>query len=755
MSTDLEKIQAQAAVQQQPGAQGPGPLAGPPGPPGAPGGPRGAPLGPDELFRPKSVKFWLTLVCNFLALFLVALDRTIIATAVPRISDEFQALGDIGWYGSAYMLTTACAQLVYGRIYKFYDMKWTFIVSIVVFEIGSAICGAAPSSTVFIIGRAIAGLASAGIFSGTMLIMIPMIPLHRRPAFQGLFGMVFGLASVMGPLIGGGFTDGATWRWCFYINLPIGAVSLVFMVFFWNPPKEHHPPVPFMQHVKRLDPIGMLFFLPGCVCLLLALQWGGSTYDWGNWRIVMLFGVCVAATIAFISVQIMKPDTAMVPPKIITQRSVAFGVSFTFFLAGSMLMMVYFVPIWFQTVKQTSAINSGIYNLPLVLSLVVSSIAAGIITQKIGYYVPSMLISPAIMSIGEGLMTTFNRDTPPAQWIAYQFIAGFGLGFGMQTSGLAIQTVLPREDVSIGIAINFFVQQLGGAISTSIGQTILSNLLAAQLKQIPGFSGDVVVTEGATHLIDTVPEEFRHLIIDAYNFACQRIFLSATCMAFAALLCALGMEWKSIKKGAPGQGGPPGAGGPGKPVGPGGLNNPSNLEVGNMAEGRRSTASGKPTSSGADTSGGTLIPDNQTNSHYSMTGMPMQNLDPNNPYGQQVVYINPQYSASGSVDPNNPYGMGTPMVYANSPYNSGMIPVPVVYVNPQAYNAIAAGSVPDLNAAVAAAGVGTGEVCQNCRCSMVGAPHPLAMESTTSLALPLDEKKGGRSRSGSASDDHR
>lgn len=166
----------------------------------------------EDLYQPKSFKFWLTLFCNFLALFLVALDRTIISTAIPRITDEFKSLGDIGWYGSAYMLTTASSQLVFGRIYKFYDMKWTFLASIVVFEVGSAICGAAPNSPVFIAGRAIAGLASAGIFSGCMLIMIPMIPLHKRPMFQGMFGMIFGIASVMGPLVGGGFTSSVTWR---------------------------------------------------------------------------------------------------------------------------------------------------------------------------------------------------------------------------------------------------------------------------------------------------------------------------------------------------------------------------------------------------------------------------------------------------------------------------------------------------------------------------------------------------------------
>lgn len=182
-------------------------------------GPRPFGQGDNGLYQPKSLKFWLTLLCNFLALFLVALDRTIIATAIPRITDEFKSLGDIGWYGSAYMLTTASSQLVYGRIYKFYDMKWTFLISIVVFEVGSAICGAAPNSGVFIAGRAIAGLASAGIFSGCMLIMIPMIPLHKRPMFQGMFGMVFGIASVMGPLIGGGFTSAVTWRYLFFLSM--------------------------------------------------------------------------------------------------------------------------------------------------------------------------------------------------------------------------------------------------------------------------------------------------------------------------------------------------------------------------------------------------------------------------------------------------------------------------------------------------------------------------------------------------------
>lgn len=152
-------------------------------------------------------------------------------------------------------------------------------------------------------------------------------------------------------------------------------------------------------------------------------------------------------------------------------------------------------------------------------------------------------------------MSTLNPGSPSSHWVAFQFLTGFGLGFGMQTSGLAIQTVLPKEDVSTGIAINFFVQQLGGAVFTSVGQTILSNLLVKKLSGIPGIGGHVIVNEGATQLTNEVPPEYKDRVLDAYNYACQRIFLAAMGLAFASLLCACGMEWKSVKKGR--QGPPP------------------------------------------------------------------------------------------------------------------------------------------------------------------------------------------------------
>ncbi|RKK17464.1 Efflux pump roqT [Fusarium oxysporum] len=500
-----------------------------------------------ENYKPKTLKFWLIILSVFAAMFLVALDRTIIATAIPQITNDFQSLGDIGWYGSAYMLTTAAFQLIFGRIYRFYPLRTTFLVCILLFEIGSAICGAAPNSVAFIIGRAIAGIGSAGIMTGSMMSIVPMIPLHKRPMFQSMFGMVFGISSVVGPLLGGAFTQHATWRWCFYMNLPVGFVASVFLFFFLHISPKKHEPVPVLKHITRLDPLGTFFFVPSMICLILALQWGGSTYPWGNWRIILLFVLFALTAFIFALIQIKMPETATVPAKVITQRTMLACAWTMLFVGGGMMIVVYYLPLWFQATKGAKPVDSGIYTIPLVLSLVVASIISAAFTQRIGYYVPSMLICPCIMAIGEGLLTTLKPDTGSSHWIAYQFLVGFALGLGMQTSGLAVQATLPKEDIPIGISITFFAQQLGGAIFVSVGQTVLNGLLAKHLSDIPNLTPKKIVDAGATELNNIVPPEYMPLVKDAYNIAITRIFFVSLALTLAQLICALGVEWKSIK----------------------------------------------------------------------------------------------------------------------------------------------------------------------------------------------------------------
>ncbi|KAI3328968.1 MFS general substrate transporter [Xylariaceae sp. AK1471] len=508
----------------------------------------------EQRFQPKSFKFWSIIISIFLALFLVALDRTIIGTATPQITQEFHSLGDIGWYGSAYQLTTAASQLLFGRVYKFYEIKRTFLMTVALFEVGSVICGAAPNSIVFIVGRAIAGLGGAGIFSGVTIIMITMVPLRKRPMFQGLFGTIFGLASVLGPLVGGALTDAVSWRWCFYINLPIGAVAVVCLIFFLDPSKYPHPPATIWQQIRRLDPLGTFFFVPSIVSLLLALQWGGSTYTWSNWRIIVLFGLSGILLIAFAAVQVLMPKTATVPVRVIRKRNILAATIFMFALAGSFLMAIYYLPLWFQVVKGATATQSGIYTLPFVLSLVVASTLSGAFTQKVGYYVPAMIASPSLLATGQGLMSTFRVDEVSSHWIGFQVIAGFGLGLGMQASSLAAQAVLPMPDVPIGIAIMFFAQQLGGGIFTSVGQNLLSTYLVSHLRDIPGLSPGQVTSEGATDLISSVAPEYQLAVKTVYNQAISQIFRCAMGVALVAVVAALFMEWKNVKKT-----GPPGA----------------------------------------------------------------------------------------------------------------------------------------------------------------------------------------------------
>lgn len=187
--------------------------------------------------------------------------------------------------------------------------------------------------------------------------------------------------------------------------------------------------------------------------------------------------------------------------------------------------------------------------------MVVSAVVSAAFTQRIGYYVPAMLACPCVMATGEGLLSTFTPTIGSSHWIAYQFLVGFGLGLGMQTVGLAVQTVLPKEDVPTGLAINFFTQQLGGAIFVSAGQTILSSLLVKRLSGVPGLDPEIIVNTGATDLHKVVPEQYMGKVVDAYNYATTRIFLAAVALSCAQLACALFVEWRSIKKGR--QGPPP------------------------------------------------------------------------------------------------------------------------------------------------------------------------------------------------------
>lgn len=376
--------------------------------------------------------------------------------------------------------------------------------------------------------------------------MVVSVPLHKRPLYQGFFGAVFGLASVAGPLVGGAFTTNVTWRWCFYLNLPIGAIVVAVLIFTLHTPASKNTDTR-KEQIKKLDPYGTVVFLPGIVCILLALEWGGTTYAWANARIIVLFILGAILLGIFIWIQFRAGDFATVPIRIISQRSVASGSFFSFMAPGSMIVLIYYLPIWFQVIKGVSAVRSGIDTLPLVLSLVVSSIFAGQLTLRTGYYVPQLLVCSVIMSIGAGLLTTLHVDTTHQKWIGFQIVYGFGLGLGLQQANMAAQTVLAKRDVMIGVSLMFFWQGLGGAIWLSVAQVIFSNSLVKNLKGVQGVSTSLIIGSGATDIHTLVPPEALPAVVLAYNKAISDTIILAAATAAITIISGLTMEWKNLK----------------------------------------------------------------------------------------------------------------------------------------------------------------------------------------------------------------
>ncbi|KAH8886233.1 putative efflux pump antibiotic resistance protein [Thozetella sp. PMI_491] len=497
---------------------------------------------------PGTFKLMLITAGICLTVFCMGLDNTIITTAIPRITDEFHTLNDVGWYGSSYLLTTSAFQLFFGKIYTYYSVKWVFLIALGLFEVGSIICGAAPNSNALIIGRAIAGFGASGLFSGAILIIAQSVPLHRRPAYTGIAVGMLGVTNVAGPLLGGAFTDRVTWRWCFYINLPFGGAAALFISYCFSSQAMSAKRSGIKDQIRQLDLEGTFCLLPGIVCLLLALQWGGSTYAWSDGRIIALFVLFSVLMAAFVLIQHWKQERATVPPRIFLNRNVLGCVAFGVCFGSSFFMLVYYIPIWFQAIKGATAVDSGIMSLPILLGLVILSILAGAAVSIFGYYVPFVYAAAVFMSIGGGLLTTLQIDSSSSKWIGYQAIYGIGVGLGMQQPLMALQTVLPQQDMATGTATYMFVQQLSGSVVISVAQNVFTNLFIRDLETIPGFDPRLVVATGATEIKKVVPSALLPTVLASYNKSLTQTWYIATATAALSIFGAMLLEWRSVKE---------------------------------------------------------------------------------------------------------------------------------------------------------------------------------------------------------------
>ncbi|KAG9247318.1 major facilitator superfamily domain-containing protein [Calycina marina] len=480
--------------------------------------------------------------------FVVALDNTIIATAIPKITSVFNSLDDVGWYGSSYLLTTTALQPSFGRIYTYFDVKWTYLFALCLFELGSIICAAATSSVIFIVGRAVAGAGASAIFSGGMTIVGFTVPLEKRPLYIAALSSMFGISSVIGPLLGGAFTDNIGWRWCFWINLPFGAISLVAVYFFFKPPARKQTNMTIKQKILEIDLLGALFLVTAIVCLLLALQWGGTTYAWKDskiWGLFLGFGLLIAI---FVGLQFRRGDRATIPPRILKQRTVLTACLYSCFLSMALYTHIFYLPFYFQAVKGTSAEGSGIRTIPYLGSIIISSIFAGAGITYIGWYKPFMVFGASVFTAGAGMIYTLKVTSSAGAWIGYQILAGFGAGAGVQIPFIAVQVVLSAKDMPTGNACTIFFNSLGGAISISIAQNVFSNTLA---KDIPIYAPEVnvqqVISAGATYLRKVVPPASLSDVIQAYMLALKDSFVIAIAIGGLVVISACFVEWKSVK----------------------------------------------------------------------------------------------------------------------------------------------------------------------------------------------------------------
>lgn len=515
----------------------------------------------DNVEYPKGLRLALIFTSLVLAVFLVALDATIIATAIPTITSQFNSLSDVSWYNSAFLLTNSAFQLPFGRAYTLLNTKWTYIASIVVFEIGSVVCGTAPNSIALIIGRAIQGTGGAGIFGGAFIITAEAVPLDKRAVFNASLGGVFGIASVVGPLLGGVFTTNVTWRWCFYINLPLGGLVLAAVFFFLSNPKPKDPNrfkgQTGLQVFNKFDPIGTGLLLPSIICLLLALQWGVQ-YGWSSPRVIATFVVFGVTIIAWAVVQVRAGQDATLPWKVVSQRTVASAAIYSLLVGSAFSLIVYYLPLWFQTIKRDTPQQSGIHQLPTILSLVIASIAAGGLVVKFGYYVPFLYAGTVFLSIGSGLLSTLKPDASVGAWIGYQILFAAGVGMALEQTNIAAQTVLAEKDIPAGTSLMVFARSLGGALAVGIGQTVFEQRLRGLLVGVPGLDKSVVGTlvsgSGATDLVSKIQaaaggdQGIVATVIGLYNTALTNSFYVAVAFSALTIIPCLFIEWKSVKK---------------------------------------------------------------------------------------------------------------------------------------------------------------------------------------------------------------
>ncbi|KAH1671062.1 hypothetical protein KXV68_004814 [Aspergillus fumigatus] len=471
--------------------------------------------------------------------------------AIPQITNQFHSLQDIAWYGSAYTLASSALQPLTGKFYTYFTSKWVFLGFFTVFELGSLICGVATSSKMLIVGRAIAGMGSSGMSNGALTIVAGAVPLHKRPFLVGIMMGLSQVGLILGPLIGGAFTTYTTWRWCFYINLPIGALVAALLIFTRIPEqREKGRAVDVLPtFFKTFDIFGFVLFAPAAIQLLLALEYGGNEYAWDSATVIGLFCGAGATFLVFTAWEHRMGKDAMIPFHVIRNRIVSCSCVVIMFLFGMTITASYYLPIYFQAVRDKSALVSGVDLLPGVLCQIVMALVSGALTGRIGYYLPFAVLGGILNSVGCGLLSTLSPTTPTRDWAGYQALIGFGRGAAMQTPMIAVQNAVLPDELSTAMAILTFSQTIGAAIFLAAAEVIFSHGLRSTIpKYAPTVDSERVIAAGATGFRRIVSEASLPGVLVAYSKSIGHVFYLIAALSVLQFFLAWGMGWKNVSK---------------------------------------------------------------------------------------------------------------------------------------------------------------------------------------------------------------
>ncbi|KAG9104701.1 hypothetical protein FRC07_009755 [Ceratobasidium sp. 392] len=478
-------------------------------------------------------RLFLVFVGMLMSILLIALDQTIVATALPIIASKFDAFNQVTWIASAYFLTQAGCMLTYGQFLAIAPTKWVYLVAVILFEIGSLFCAVATTMEFLIFGRAFAGVGAAGIFVSVLSIIAQVTRLEQRPALFGSFGAVFAVASVIGPLLGGAFTDHVSWRWCFYINLPFGAITVLTIIFL-IPRRPAMGGADYegkttLQKWLSLDWAGSVLALGMVTSLLLPLQWGGNEKPWNDKVVIALFCVFGVLLIIFVGWEMYKGDRAILRTAMFRRRTQVGACVEAFFIMLALLLGTYYLPVYFQVTKGHSATRSGIDILPFMLSVVVAAGGSGGVINGTGRYWPFLVASPLLISVGAGLLYTLDINSGSGKEIGYQIILGVGVGGALQNTIIAIQAEYAHEEDLIpqGSSLVTFTQLVGGIIGIAIAGSVLANQLGKYLfLYAPDLPSDIaIIVRQNVSFIFTLPPAQQEPVVRAYLKALNSVFL--------------------------------------------------------------------------------------------------------------------------------------------------------------------------------------------------------------------------------------